>query len=119
MLLGAARPAAIAGVILNDIGPVIDTKGLMRIKGYVGKMPTPRSFEEGAEILRRLGDAQFPALRRQELAAQAKRTWTQTDNGALVLDYDSEARKTLGDVDVERPLPPLWGAVRFARPRAR
>ena len=79
MLLGAARPGAIAGVILNDIGPVIDAQGLMRIKGYVGKMPTPRSFDEGAEILRRLGDAQFPALTPEQLArARRRRTWKQT-----------------------------------------
>jgi len=109
MLLGAARPGALAGVILNDIGPVLDAKGLMRIKGYVGKMPTPRSFTEGAEILRRLGDAQFTAMTPAQWLMQARRTWTQTDKG-LVLDYDPNISKTLETVDAERPLPPIWGA---------
>jgi pimeloyl-ACP methyl ester carboxylesterase len=107
MLLGSARPGAIAGVILNDIGPVIDAKGLVRLKGYVGKLPTPRSLAEGAEILRRLGDAQFPGLGEQAWLRQARRTWKQV-NGALALDYDAKLSRTLESVDVERPLPPLW-----------
>ena len=108
MLLGAARPGALAGVILNDIGPVIDAKGLVRIKGYVGKLPLPRSLAEGAEILRRLGDAQFPGLPAEAWLRQARRTWKQV-NGGLALDYDANLSKTLESVDLERPLPPLWG----------
>src|SRR5258707_1224465 len=103
MLLGAARPAAIGGVILNDIGPVIEAQGLVRLKGYVGRMPMPRSFAEGAEILRRLGDAQFTAMTAEQWLAQARRTWKQA-KGGLALDYDANLAKTLETVDLERPL---------------
>lgn len=107
MLLAALRPTAIASVVLNDIGPLIEPKGLMRIKGYVGKLPQPRSFEEGAEILRRLFDAQFPKLGPEDWLANARRTFKQ-ENGALVPTYDVKLAKTMEGIDFERPLPPLW-----------
>ena len=107
MLLAAIRPTAIAGCVLNDIGPVIEPKGLMRIKGYVGKLPQPRSFEEGAEILRRLFDAQFPTLTHEDWLASARRAFKQ-ENGALVPTYDVKLAKTMEGVDFEKPFPPLW-----------
>jgi pimeloyl-ACP methyl ester carboxylesterase len=108
MLLAAIRPSAIAGVVLNDIGPVIEPKGLMRIKGYVGKLPQPRSYDEAAEILRRLFDAQFPKLTREDWLASARRTFKQDEQGRLVPDYDIALAKTMEGVDFEHPLPPLW-----------
>jgi pimeloyl-ACP methyl ester carboxylesterase len=107
MLLGALRPSALAGVVLNDIGPVIEPKGLMRIRGYVGKLPQPTSFAEGGEILRRLFSAQFPKLTQEDWLAAAHRTFKERD-GALVPTYDVRLMKTLEGVDFEKPFPPLW-----------
>ena len=107
MLMGVAHPTAIAGVVLHDVGPVIEPKGLARIKSYVGKMPQPRSFEEGADILRRLMSAQFPKLTAEQWLAAARRSW-QRKGERLVLTYDPRVARTLAAIDIERPLPPLW-----------
>lgn len=107
MLLAALRPAAIAGAVLNDIGPVIENKGVMRIKGYVGKLPQPKNIEEGAEILRRLFSAQFTRFTPDDWLDQARRNWWIRD-GELVASYDPALSKTLAESDLERPLPALW-----------
>src|SRR5690242_12472909 len=107
MLLAVAKPNVIAGVVLNDIGPVIETKGLMRIKSYVGKLPQPRTIEEGAEILRRLFDTQFPKLTEEEWLAFSRRTW-RVEGGQLVPIYDVKLANRLAEFDPERPLPAMW-----------
>jgi pimeloyl-ACP methyl ester carboxylesterase len=107
MMLAALRPTALAGVVLNDIGPVIEPKGLMRIKSYVGKLPQAKSFEEGAEILRRLFDAQFPQQTAEQWLASAHRSWEERD-GKLVPTYDLRLARSLEAISPERPLPPLW-----------
>ena len=107
MLLATVRPGAIAGAVLNDIGPVIEPKGLVRIKGYVGKLPQPTSFDDAATVLRRLFGAQFPALTEDDWRAFAHRTFDQRD-GQLVPNYDPRLAETLRSIDVEQPVPQLW-----------
>jgi pimeloyl-ACP methyl ester carboxylesterase len=107
MLLAVARPTAIAGVVLNDIGPVIDVRGLARIKGYVGRLPQPKSLQDGAGILRALFAAQFPKLSDDDWMAFSKRSF-KPQNGRLVPTYDVRIAKTLAAMDLERPIPSLW-----------
>jgi pimeloyl-ACP methyl ester carboxylesterase len=107
MLLAAARPAAMAGCVLNDIGPVIEPAGLARIKSYVGKLPVPGSMPEAADILRGLFEKQFPRLSKGEWLAFARRTFKESE-GRIAPDYDPKLSRILREIDVERPLAPMW-----------
>src|SRR5262249_42952179 len=106
MMVAVLPPAAVAGVILNDIGPVMEPRGLMRIKSYVGKLPIARNFEEGAEILRWLFKAQFTKLAPQDWVAFAHRTWRE-GHGTLVPSHDPKLARALGGLSLER-LRRLW-----------
>jgi pimeloyl-ACP methyl ester carboxylesterase len=107
MLLAGHKPAVIAGAVLNDIGPVIERTGVMRIKGYVGKLHTPRNWEEGADILRRLFGQQFPKVDIAGWEAAARRTW-RDDKGRFVVTYDVNIAKTLRGFEADSPIPPMW-----------
>jgi pimeloyl-ACP methyl ester carboxylesterase len=107
MAMSAVRPALIAGAVLNDVGPVLEIEGLMRIRGYVGKLPIPQTMEEGAQILRKTSGLQFPGFTDEQWRAMARSTWRDRD-GQLVLNYDPNLMKTLEALDPEKPMPDLW-----------
>lgn len=107
MMLASARPSAIAGAVLNDIGPAIEPEGLVRIKSYIGKLPRPASYEEGAEILRRLFGGQFTRLSDDDWLGFSRSTF-KVEQHSLGPAYDVRLAKTLEGIDVHRRLPPLW-----------
>ncbi len=107
MLLATARPAAIAGCVLNDIGPEIDMAGLVRIKGYVGRLPEPANFADAATIVKQLMGGQFPKLTDAAWLAWARRSYKET-GGRLVPDYDVRLAASLADLDPSKPPPAMW-----------
>lgn len=106
MVLAALRPAFIKGVVLNDIGPVLEAKGLARIRGYVGKLPRPRSWADAVEILKGFGSAQFPALSEADWRSYAELTFEQRSDG-FVARYDPALMVSLQRLDLSA-LPVLW-----------
>jgi len=89
MFLGATAPGRVLGLLLNDVGPVIERTGLGRILAYLGRAPKERTHAEMAAVLARSpGFAGVPAARWLE---EAQRLWVQTPDG-LALPYDPALR---------------------------
>ncbi len=107
MLMGVARPNVLAGVVLNDIGPVIEPVGLARIKTYVGRTPSPDDWDDAVHIIQRLHGGQFTALSDADWKAFARMTYRDED-GRPVGDYDPALAKTFDGVEFDRPVPELW-----------
>jgi pimeloyl-ACP methyl ester carboxylesterase len=107
MALGAIRPTLLRGAVLNDVGPVLEGKGLVRIRSYVGKLPTPKTMREAGHILKQMSDTHFPRWTDDQWEKLARGTWRQ-DGDRIILNYDPNLMKTLEALDLEMPLPDLW-----------
>ncbi len=107
MVLAVTRPGILAGVVLNDIGPVLGGKGLARIKGYVGKAPRVHSWEEAARLSKNLNEGQFPDLDDQAWMDFARRTYVE-ENGQIRPDYDPDLGRPFESLDLSKPVLTLW-----------
>ncbi|MFM1814355.1 MAG: hypothetical protein RLZ98_1050 [Pseudomonadota bacterium] len=105
MVMSALQPGAIGSVVLNDIGPVIEQSGLLRISSYVGRMPLPKSWPEAAELVRQGNERFFPRVKGAEWEAIA-RQWYNERDGAPAPGYDPKLARTFSVKDGK--IPPLW-----------
>lgn len=105
MLMAAAQPSTIGALVLNDIGPVIETDGLMRIAGYVGRMPLPGSWEAATAMVRDLNRRQFPGVTDPEWAEFARQLFNER-NGRPAPGHDAKLARSLSVLD--GPMPALW-----------
>lgn len=88
-VLAAMKPDVLGGVILNDVGPEIDPRGIARIAGYVGKSdPRPPSWEAAVEGIKAINGGLFD-MPDSEWMRMARATFREED-GLPVLDYDSK-----------------------------
>jgi pimeloyl-ACP methyl ester carboxylesterase len=108
MSMAVRRPTAIGLVVLNDIGPVIETRGLLRITSYVGKLPLPRNWADAATLMREIHGRAFPAIEERQWAEIAHACFNEK-HGAPAEGYDPALARTLVGIDLSRPLPALWG----------
>ena len=104
-VLAAAQPTRIGAVVLNDIGPVIDTEGLVRIASYVGRTPVPKSWSDAGRAVRDLAKRDFPNMTEAGAEVFARQLFNDR-NGKPAAGYDSKLSKCLSVLD--GPIPALW-----------
>jgi len=107
MLMAALRPTAMGPVVLNDIGAVIETRGLARIINYVRRMPNPKSWPDAVMIVREINERTFPNLTDAEWEEIARAIFGER-KGKPMRAYDRRLARAVGSIDLSRPIPDLW-----------
>lgn len=95
MLLSAIGPERIAGALLNDIGPRLESGGLARIRTYVGKAQTWPTWLHAARALAEGHGQTYPDFALEDWIAMAKRLCRLTPAGRIVYDYDMRIAEPL------------------------
>ena len=106
-VLAMLKPALLKAVVLNDIGPVVDTAGLMHIRSYLERAPKPQSVAEAVEIQRGIHGAAFSALSDMDWTRMVGALY-RVENGSPVPDFDPALLNGLIAFDPATPLPILW-----------
>jgi pimeloyl-ACP methyl ester carboxylesterase len=90
MILASMDRERTAGVILNDIGPDIEARGLERIRGYVGRAGPWPTWLHAARWLSENNAAAHPNYDLPDWLRMAKRCFRLTSAGRIVADYDKK-----------------------------
>lgn len=107
MTIGATAPDRLAGVVLNDVGPVIEADAIGRIMEYVGRPPKARTMEEAVAGTKAALGPQFPTLTDADWQQVTEAQYEVTPDG-LRLRYDLHLRDALL-AQAKAGLPPdLW-----------
>ena len=87
MALALGDRERIAGALLNDIGPVVDTAGIDRIAGYVGKDVRFAGWDDAVDRMSARSHDVYPDYTRGEWERFVRRL-AREDGDAVVFDYD-------------------------------
>ena len=87
MFLALQRPAMLRGVVLNDIGPRIESGGVGRVREFLGRDPAFASEAEAAQYLRRV-QPQLPVADEAGWLRLAARTYKRGPDGRLHPRWD-------------------------------
>lgn len=110
MLMAVAHAQRLAGLVLNDIGPEVDPRGLARISRYVGALPPVRSWREAAEQARTIYGEALPDFTPEDWERYARRAYREDERGVPRPDMDPMVGEAARRGSGSGPAPDLWPA---------
>jgi pimeloyl-ACP methyl ester carboxylesterase len=112
MLLAATQPKLVSRIVLNDVGPEVDPRGLERIRGYAGRAAPVRSWAEAAAQVRADYGSAWPDLSDARWDEIARLSYRANAQGVPEVDADPLIGEPLRNSSAAAPdLWPLWGAL--------
>lgn len=105
MVLAATARERLLGVALNDIGPVIEDRGLDVIKDYIGRNPAQKTYAEAAAFRAEVW-THFEDVPLGRWLEEVKAHYRETPDG-LVIRYDPRLRDAVLAAGAQ-PAPDLW-----------
>ena len=106
MLLAGMAPALVAGVVLNDIGPVIEPAALRRIKAHLSARRSHATWNETVDALKTGGRKDFPDLDEEGWRDVAEACFAESD-GRVVQDVAGNFPEMVKAMETE-PASDLW-----------
>ena len=106
LALAAFAKDRLAGVLFNDVGPVVEPDGITGILTHLGRNPKFANLAEAGVGMAEFMSATFPDVSSTRWQVAASRWWVETTKG-LEINYDPHLRDAF---EAARNLPPfdLW-----------
>ncbi len=108
MIMGAAQPGRLRGLVLKDIVPEIAAAGLRRLLDSVGGRAPSANWEEASLQARRINEIAFPDYGDADWDAFARRTYAEDASGRPVAAFDPAILAGLNNADLSAVQPTLW-----------
>ena len=112
MLLAVTQPQLLGGIVLNDVGPEVERRGLERIRGYAGKSTAVKNWDEALVQVRNVYAAAWPDLSEARWERLVRRSYRENAQGIPEVDADPLIGEPLRNIASAAPdLWPYWKAL--------
>lgn len=108
MALAAAHPLLIAGMVLLDAGPMVDSRGIVRLRNNLKHIGSLRGTKLVTAGLRRMLAGDYPELPGEALDALAERSHIIDKRGRARPLFDERLLTPLNEISFDDVLTPQW-----------